>query len=428
MCIVETAHKLLYYEMIIMLYKEITECRICGNKNLTTVLDLWVHAMTWIFPLPGEEVESGPLALVKCEWEGCCGLLQLKHNYDLEKMYGDDYGYRSGLNQGMVKHLEAIVDKIKSLKSLKSWDLIIDIASNDGTTLKAYGDHGFELLWVDPTSKKFASYYVPYTSFISDFYSASAVRTRTAKKAKVITSISMFYDLPQPMEFVKDIKEILDDDGIWLLEQSYMPTMIDVVSYDTVCHEHLEYYALKQIKWMVDKVGMKIIDVSLNDVNGWSFQVIVAKDIHTPANEEAITKLLEHEEKWWYSSGVVFDKFRNDIELHKYAVLAFFKKAKEENKKVLGYAASTKWNVTLQYCGITKEMLPYIGEVNEYKFGRVTPGTAIPMISEKEAREMKPDYFFVLPWHFKKWILEREKEFLAHWWHFVFPLPTLEIV
>lgn len=411
-----------------MLYQEITECRICGNKNLVTVLDLWIQTMTWIFPKPEEEVESGPLALVKCTWDDCCGLLQLKHNYDLEMMYGDDYGYRSWLNQGMVKHLWSIVEKIKSLKKLNAGDLIIDIASNDGTTLNAYGDEWFELLWVDPTSKKFASYYAPYTSFIADFFSANVVRTKTQKKAKVITSISMFYDLPKPMDFVQDIKEILDDDGIRLLEQSYMPTMIDVVSYDTVCHEHLEYYALKQIKWMVDKVGMKIIDVILNDVNGGSFQVIVAKDINASANDSAINQLLDHENEWGYSSGSIFEQFRNNIESHKKAVLSFFEQARRENKKVLWYGASTKWNVTLQYCGITKDMLPFIAEVNDYKFGRVTPGTKIPMISEKDAHEMSPDYFFVLPRHFRRGILEREQDFLANGWHFVFPLPTLDIV
>lgn len=411
-----------------MLYKEITECRICGNKDLKDILDLWIQALTGIFPKPDEELESWPLALVKCSWENCCGLLQLKHNYDLERLYGDDYGYRSGLNKGMVRHLEDVVEKLTWLKEIKEWDLIIDIASNDGVLLSAYGDKWFELLWIDPTAKKFAEYYPSYVEFIPEFFSAEAIKNKTTKKAKIITSISMFYDLPKPLEFVEQVKEVLDDDGIRFLEQSYMPTMLDIVSYDTVCHEHLEYYALKQIKRMVDKVGMKIIDVALNDVNGWSFQVIVSKDVNVPANEENINKLFEHEEKGWYSSWEAFIQFKKNIEIHKEAVLDFFAKAKQENKKVLGYGASTKWNVTLQYCGITKEMLPYIAEVNDYKFGRTTPGTKIPIISEKEAHGMNPDYFFVLPRHFRKWILEREKAFLEKWGHFVFPLPKLEIV
>lgn len=413
-----------------MLYSEITECRICWNKNLTKVIDLWVMAMSWIFPNPGEEVESWPLSLVKCSWDDdtYCGLLQLQHNYDLEKMYGDDYWYRSWLNKWMVRHLETIVQKLKALKPLNEWDLVIDIASNDWVTLNAYWDNWYELLWIDPTAKKFWSYYAPYTDFIADFFSAEAIKTKTSKKAKIITSISMFYDLPHPMQFVNDIKEILDDDGIWFLEQSYMPSMVDAVSYDTICHEHLEYYALKQIKRMVDRAGMKIIDVELNDVNWWSFQVIVAKDISTPSNDEAINTLLEREEKWGYSSGAIFEQFKENIETHKRDVLAFFERVKQENKKVLWYWASTKWNVTLQYCGITKEMLPYIAEVNDYKFGRVTPWTAIPMISEEEAHKMNPDYFFVLPRHFRKGILERETDFLNKGGHFVFPLPTVNIV
>jgi NDP-4-keto-2,6-dideoxyhexose 3-C-methyltransferase len=411
-----------------MLYTKITHCRICKNQNLESVLNLGEQALTWVFPLPDQVVEVWPLELVKCSGNDCCGLLQLGHDYDMEQLYGDNYGYRSGLNGSMVKHLGTIVEKAKSLVDLHTGDLIIDIASNDGTMLSAYGDHGYELLGVDPTSRKFAQYYPGYVDYVSEFFSADAVRSKTDKKAKIITSVSMFYDLPDPVAFVADVREVLADDGIWILEQSYMPTMIDIVSYDTVCHEHLEYYALKQIKWLVDSAGMKIIDVTLNDVNGWSFQVVVSKDITRVANEENIAKLLTHEEVGGYSSGDVFAQFRENIETHKKAVLEFFATAKEEGKKVIGYGASTKWNVTLQYCGITPDMLPYIAEVNEYKFGRTTPGTLIPLISEKDANEMHPDYFFVLPWHFRKSILARETDFIENGGHFVFPLPILDII
>ena len=411
-----------------MLYIPITQCRICRNPHLESVLHLWDQALTWVFPLPGEEVEVWPLELVKCTGEWACWLLQLGHDYDMEQLYGENYGYRSGLNASMVKHLSTIVEKAKSLVDLREGDLVIDIASNDGTMLWQYWDHGYELLGVDPTSKKFASFYLPYVDFVSDFFSEKAVRTKTQKKAKIITSISMFYDLPDPTAFVKDIQNVLDDDGIWILEQSYMPTMIDMVSYDTVCHEHLEYYSLKQIEWLVDRAGMKIIDVTLNDINGWSFQVVVSKDIYREANQSAIDALREHEETWWYSSGKVFESFRHNMEMHKKAVLDFFATAKKENKTVLWYGASTKGNVTLQYCGITRDMLPAIAEVNEYKFGRTTPGTKIPLVSEQDAKSMQPDYFFVLPWHFRASILEREKVFTAQGWHFVFPLPKLEVV
>lgn len=196
--------------------------------------------------------------------------------------------------------------------------------------MSAYGDNGYELLGVDPTSKKFSQYYPSYVQYEPDFFSLEAVRRRTQKNAKIITSISMFYDLPDPSDFVAQIRETLADDGIWILEQSYMPTMVDVVSYDTVCHEHLEYYALRQIKWLVDRAGMKIIDVVLNDVNGGSFQVVVAKNVNRVANEEQIATLLRHEDEGGYTSGQVFSKFRENIEIHKRDLLAFFAKAKEE--------------------------------------------------------------------------------------------------
>lgn len=411
-----------------MLYTKITECRICHNTDLQSVLDLGKMALTGLFPMPGQEVEEGPLELVKCTGKDSCGLLQLAHNYDMEALYGDNYGYRSGLNKGMVKHLGTIVETAKSLVSLEPGDLVIDIASNDGTMLSAYGDNGYDLLGIDPTSKKFSQYYPSYVNYISDFFSIENIRTYTDKKAKIITSISMFYDLPDPSDFVQQIKDTLDDDGIWILEQSYMPTMIDMVSYDTVCHEHLEYYALRQIKWLVDRAGMKIINVVLNDVNGGSFQVTVAKNLERKANDEHIAKLLREEDEGGYTSGAAFEQFKKDIAIHKEQVLEFFDTAKKEGKKVFGYGSSTKGNVTLQYCGISKEMLPYIAEVNEYKFGRTSPGTKIAIISETDAHAMNPDYYFVLPWHFRKGITERESNFLASGGHLVFPLPKLDIV
>ncbi len=411
-----------------MLYSEITECRICKNKNLHQVLDLGIQAMTWIFPGQWEKDETWPLVLVKCQWDGNCWLLQLKHNYDLEKMYWDEYWYRSWLNAWMVAHLDEVVQSAKKMIDLKPWDLVIDIASNDGTLLGKYWDYWLELLWIDPTASKFSHYYPKFTNFISDFFSADIVKNRTSKKAKLITSISMFYDLPDPLQFVYDVKEILDDDWIRILEQSYMPTMINMVSYDTICHEHLEYYALKQIKWMTDNAWMKIINVNFNDVNWWSFQVFVTKNLNKNEDKEIIEDILNSENLWWFTSGEVFDKFISNIEVHKNAVIKFFSDIQSDNKRIIWYGASTKWNVTLQYCGITKEMLPYIAEVNEYKFWRETPGTRIPIISESEAHAMKPDYFFVLPWHFKEWILKRERKFLDNGWRFVFPLPTLEII
>lgn len=416
-----------------MLYEKINKCRICGNKNLVPILDLGVQALTGVFPKKNEEIERGPLELVKCFDNGqnkSCGLVQLGHDYEMKKLYGDNYGYRSGLNKSMINHLADIVKKIEDKVDLKDNDLVIDIASNDGTLLSCYQNKKLDLLGIDPTSKKFSEYYPVYINKIADFFSEDVVKkNRGNKKAKVVTSIAMFYDLPNPLEIMKQIERVMDDNGIWVVEQSYMPDMIKNISYDTICHEHLEFYALKQFKWMADKTNLKIIDIEFNDTNGASFVITFAKKNSNYIEIlEKINELLIIEEQEGFNQLEVYKIFGEKSEQHKKELLELLSKLKKEGKKVFGYGASTKGNVLLQYCGLTKNDIPMIADVNEYKFGRVTPGTAIPIVSESEAKTLKPDYFLVLPWHFKKNIIIREKDFLDNGGKLIFPLPKIEII
>lgn len=416
-----------------MLYEEIKHCRICGNTNLVSVLSLGAQALTGVFPQLGESVEEGPLEMVKCfgeKGESVCGLVQLRHDYQMEKLYGENYGYRSALNKSMVEHLQGIAEKIEQRIDLKDDDLVIDIASNDGTLLSSYKNTKLDLLGIDPTSDKFQEYYPAYISHVPSFFTREAVeKARGNQKARAVTSIAMFYDLPEPLKIMQDIEGVLAEDGIWIVEQSYMPTMIDNTSYDTICHEHLEYYALRQFVWMAEKTGLKIIDLEFNDTNGASFALTLAKkDAPYKEATEKIKKVLDEERERGFDELEIYCEFRRNTERHKAELQAFFAQAAAEGKSVFGYGASTKGNVILQYCGITPKEMPYIAEVNEYKFGRLTPGSLIPIVSEKEAKAMKPDYFMVLPWHFKKGIIEREMEYLEEGGHLVFPLPKIEII
>lgn len=417
------------------MHTQITECRICKNKNLVSVLHLGNHALTGVFPASRDEkISVGPLELVKChpanEQEDVCGLLQLNHNFSLSEMYGMNYGYRSSLNSSMIDHLQNKVKRILNFIKLAEGDIIIDIGSNDCTLLKTYPSGSYVLSGIDPTGVKFKQYYPENIGLLVDFFSADVFRKKFGPaKAKVITSIAMFYDLEEPMKFIRDIYDILDDNGIWVFEQSYMPFMLDKVSYDTICHEHLEFYSLHQIKWMLDKIGMKILDVEFNDVNGGSFSITAARSgANFPEASELINKILANEKMRGLDTLEPYNKFKQQIEVHKNELLAFIEKAKKESKKVIGYGASTKGNVLLQYCGLTEEDIPFIAEVNTDKFGKFTPETYIPIISEKVAREMKPDYFLVLPWHFKDNFIQRESEFLQSGGSLVFPLPEIAVV
>ena len=413
------------------MYTEITKCRICGNNNLTPVLDLGKQQLTGVFPKDRDAViTSGPLELVLCtglDGGDHCGLLQLRHSYDLSEMYGLNYGYRSGLNQSMVSHLHGKVQKIRDRVSLKKGDLIIDIGSNDSTLLQAYpSDVGLDLVGIDPTGAKFGKYYPPHVSLISDFFSASVVQKAFGeRKAKIITSISMFYDLESPMDFMAQVRDSLADDGIWVFEQSYMPTMLDVNAYDTVCHEHLEYYSLRQIQWMTERIGFRIIDVELNDINGGSFSVAVAKRASQYREAENIDELLRQEHAKGLASLQPYKKFAAQVSSHKEELLSFLQSARHDGKVVMGLGASTKGNVILQYCGITEHDLPCIGDVNPDKFGCYTPGSMVPIISESKVLEQNPYYLLVFPWHFKEFFLSCHHLRARN---LVFPLPKLEIV
>jgi len=409
------------------MYKEITKCRISSSTNLINVLSLGNQYLTGVFPKSKEEkVTIGPVDLVWCPDSG---LLQMKQSYSLEEMYGDNYGYRSGLNASMVKHLQKKIKTLEKLAKPSDHELIIDIGSNDATSLKAYSGK-FRKVGIDPTGKKFKEYYTDDLTLIPDFFTAEKFKNIFSnEKAKIITSIAMFYDLEDPRSFVSDIEKCLAEDGIWHFEQSYMPSMLRTNSYDTICHEHLEFYSLKVVKSLLEDEGLRIIDVQMNDINGGSFAVTACKkDAEYKSNTPIINWMLNQEQDMGLDTINPYEEFAKRTAQHKKNLTDLIKALVADGKKVFGYGASTKGNVLLQYCGFTEKEIPFIAEVNTEKFGSYTPGTNIPIISEKEAKEMKPDYFLVLPWHFKNNILNKEEEYISNGGKFIFPLPEIEII
>lgn len=408
-------------------FVEIKQCRSCNSIDLDVVLSLGNQFLTGVFPKNrDQQVTSGPLDLVFCKQ---CELVQLKQSYNPSEMYGENYGYRSGLNKSMVAHLTQKVRGLEKVIPLGPNDIVLDIGSNDSTTLNAYSVP-CRKIGIDPTGGKFKSFYHPQTVLVEDFFSAILFQDRFKnEKAKLITSIAMFYDLENPNLFIKDIYEILDDEGIWHFEQSYMPSMLRTNSYDTICHEHLEFYSFKVVSDLLKTNGMRVIDVHMNSVNGGSFAVTAAKlSSKFIANKPVIDWMLQQEKNLNLNNSKPYLAFAEKIVQHRSDLLSLIKALNESGKKLLGYGASTKGNVLLQYCGIGPELISHIADVNPEKHGAFTPGTKIPIISEEEAKKMKPDYFVVLPWHFKHNILEREKEFLANGGKFIFPLPEIEII
>ena len=407
------------------IYSEITHCRLCRNSEFVSILDLGVQCLTGVFPKANEsDPPAAPLELVRCASHSGCGLVQLRYSVDPELMYGENYGYRSSLNRAMVRHLESIVQKLRNVVKVGPADLVLDIGSNDGTLLGFYDDD-VTRVGMDPTIAKFSGYYKEGIIAESSFFSREKFNEVSGgRKARIVTSIAMLYDLADPIEFAKQVRDILAPDGVWFFEQSHLPAMLAANAYDTVCHEHLEYYALTQIRWMLDQCDLKIIDVEFNDVNGGSFAVMAApKESTFTEPSRSIEEILANEA---VMENALLE-FSDRVARHRELLLSALEREAKRGS-VLGYGASTKGNVLLQYCGITPSLVRCIADVNEEKFGRITPGTRVPIVSEAEALALNPDVLLVLPWHFRDFIVKKEQGFLSRGGRLLFPLPEIEFV
>jgi len=406
---------------------KISKCRSCSGTKLIESLDLGHQSLTGIFPSKkNQKISSGRLKLVFCDR---CKLLQLSENFNQNEMYGINYGYKSSLNPTMVEHLKSKSIKLEIIAKLSSGDVVVDIGSNDGTFLSFFNKK-YKLIGIDPTISKFKNDYKKNIIQIPDFFSKKILNDHLIKKrAKLITTISMFYDLENPLAFAKEIYDCLDKDGIWHFEQSYMPNMIKNVSYDTICHEHLEYYSLKSTKFILDKSNFKIIDIQLNKVNGGSFAVTVAKKNSKKFDKSKLVDWLEKKEDMYnYNKLSTIKSFTANVYKHKKLFKDLILNLNDMKKIVFGYGASTKGNVILQYCKINNKHLPYIVDINPYKRNKFTPGTNIKIINDADLRKKKFDYLVVLPWHFRDYIIEKENKYLKKNKKLIFPLPDIEII
>ena len=403
----------------------IKNCRSCSGNKFKKLFSLGNLSFTGKFAKNSTvNIPKAELALVMC---GNCDLVQLNNNFNLRYLYGPDYGYRTGINKTMTEHMRSVVSSVKKIANLKKKDAVLDIASNDGTLLNFYSKSLFRA-GIDPTIKKFSHYYKEIDSKIPDFFSEKAVRKKTKKTFKVITALSVFYDIENPNYFLSDVNKLLDDDGIFVLEQADLLSIIKLKMFDTICHEHLEYYSHNVIIKLLKKNDLKLFDFKLNDINGGSTQYYICKDknIKIKVQKNKIMKMLNNEKKFKLDEVKTYEKFFTETQSVKKKLNKIIKKIKSENKIIHGYGASTKGNVLLQYFNINKNHIDCISDRNPKKNGFYTPNTKIKIVSELYSRKINPDYYLVLPWHFKKEILQREKK-QRKFTKFIFPLPNLEI-
>ena len=364
------------------------------------------------------------------------GLLQLKHTAPFERMY-QEYWYRSGMNKTMTDELKGIAQKAVSLVKCNEGDVVLDIGCNDGTLLSFY-DKSLYRLGFDP-AQNMRQYSEKHASLVvTDYFNAKEYHTRLNRKAKIVTSIAMFYDLEEPHKFVDDINSVLDDEGLWIVQMSYMPLMLQQMAFDNICHEHLEYYSLSSFQYLMDHHDFRIVDVELNDINGSSFRIYMRKKNATPrlfatapyrdVADFRIQSILEYERKLKLNDPATYLAWFKKIEALKKQTVDFIKAEKAKGKTIWGYGASTKGNTLLQWYGLDHNYIDAIAERNPDKYGKKTVGTNIIIKSEDEMRRAKPDYLLVLPWHFISEFIKREKSYLDAGGKFIVPCPKFEVI
>ena len=403
------------------------QCRNCRNNKLSKIINLGKQVISSLFyKSPRYKLPKYSLDLYICKK---CKLVQLGKVAPLKNMYGTTYGYRTSLSPLMIKHIKDKFDYLKNKKFFSENSNILDIGSNDGTFLNNFSNYSknLNLIGIDPSAEKFRKYYNNNINLIIDFFPQGLSRLKSKIKFDIISSFAMFYDIEDPNNFCKQIKNSLNKDGIWILEMSYFPMLLQNLTYDQICHEHVTYYTLDVFKKIAKKNGLKILDFNFNEINGGSIEITCAKNNskHKAKNKkikELINKELKITNEDYKKFQIRIDNIKDNVN----NTLSLIKSSK--NIQVIGYGASTKGNIVLNHCGIDSNKLKYIADANPEKLNKFTPGTNIKIISKKLMRSKKPDYLFVLIWSFRKEVIKQELNYLKAGGKLYFHLPIPHIV
>ncbi|MCR4328837.1 MAG: class I SAM-dependent methyltransferase [Patescibacteria group bacterium] len=387
-------------------------CRLCGGKKLKKILSLGNHYVSDFVPKNHKKGVKAPLELVLCANKKC-ELLQLKHTAPQEIMYARHYWYQSGLSPVIIADLKEIAKTSMKIAKPKKGDVILDIGANDGTLLGFYPKQ-LVRVGCEPADNLQEKLKKTATHRIHEFWSEEEYHKLGVPKAKIVTAIGMFYDMEDPNQFVRDAARVMTDDGLFIAQLMTLKPMIEKNDLGNICHEHLEYYSYPSLVYLFERNGLEIFKVEENSINGGSYRLYARK-----LNKGSIRY---PEPKFNYL------KFAKDLEANKNKTVAFIRKEVAKGKKIYGYGASTKGNTILQYYGLTSKLVTAIADKSEEKWGKYTVGTMIPIVNESEARNAKPDYFFIFPWAFVDTFVAREKEWLKGGGKFIVSIPKFRVI
>ena len=410
---------------------EIKYCRSCGSKNLSPIISLGNQYVTNFVEKDNERQFKCPLDLIICE---NCKLVQLKHNAPPESMWNEQYWYKSGISSTIKEDLKDIVNNSEKIANPKEEEIVIDIGCNDGTLLSFYKNENLKKVGFEPSKNVAKDAREKGFHVINNFFNYEDYKKDFGdKKAKIITAISMFYDLEDPNKFMEDIVSCLDKDGLFIIQQNYLLTMLINNAFDNICHEHREYYSLFSLNHLLEKYNLEVFDIVQNGINGGSIRTYIrfkgSDKINEPeGSKERLEGIKKKEKEMQLDTLKPYLEFASRINKIKENLLNFIKKEKENGRKICVYGASTRGNVILQYFNLDENLIFCVADKNPDKWDKKTVGSLIPIVSPKELRKIDPDYLLVMVWHFFEEIKNQEKEYFEKGGKFIVPLPNFKVV
>jgi hypothetical protein len=407
--------------------KNISKCRICDNTGLIDVIHIYDQFLSPTFVKTNQD---NPLSDIKVSQtitlcDGC-GLVQMRETVNPDLLY-KQYFYRTATNDTMKRDLQKVVKFAMANTSLNADDIVVDIGANDCTMIQWFPSSA-KRFGVEPAENIDWSNVDKSVSIINDYFNRGALTKRIGQdKVKIFTSCAMFYDIDDPNTFVKTIKDTLDVNGVFIIQLSYIVSMIKNINFYDICNEHLSYYSLETLNNLMNLHDLEIYDAIENNVNGGSALVAIT---HKGQRDKTARykDLLRIEKGFNLHDPETFKNFYGKVMEIKSKVSSYIKRITDSNNQVIGLGASTKGNMLLQLFDLDKSIISCISERNKDKVGLRTLGTDIPLISEEEARERNPSCMLVLPWYFKAEIVARELDYINSGGELLFPMPYPHVV
>ncbi len=412
-----------------MIHQKRTACRACGNNNLKPFLELGPTPLANAFLKTPDEFsreDSFPLDVYFCE---NCSLVQLLDVIDPEVLFRD-YIYVTGTSETMAAHNQKYAQTVVDLQQLTADDLVVEVASNDGSLLHYFKQRGVKTLGVEPARNIAEMARQKGIETVNEFFNthtAAQVRADYGP-AKAVIANNVLAHVDDTQDFLRGCKTLLGKNGLVIIEAPYLKELLDRLEYDTIYHEHLCYFSVTALLHLCDAVGLSIVRIDHVPVHGGSLRMYAGAKEDYPHHADDVLAQATEENKLGMTGAACYDQFAQNVADNRQAVLDLLNQLKLEGKDVAAYGAPAKGNTLLNYCNIGPDLIAYTVDRNPMKVNMYTPGMHIPVRPVSALVADQPDYVLILAWNFAPEIIRQQQEYRDRGGKFIIPIPEPKVV